>query len=97
MEINYLKSQITELLDKLERACYFTILVLASGFHQIELDKQDIAKRAFSTMNGHYDYKRMPIGLKNAPSTFHRVIYNILRGLNDTCIVYLDDISVLNI
>lgn len=88
---------ITDILDKLGRANYFTTLDLASGFHQIEIDKNDIQKTGFSTQNGHYEFKRMPFGLKNAPSTFQRVMDNILRGLNnEICLVYLDDIIIFS-
>lgn len=70
---------------------------MASGFHQIEMDPEDIQKTAFSTENGHYEFKRMPFGLKNAPSTFQRVMDNILRGLqNEICLVYLDDIVIFS-
>lgn len=86
---------ITDILDKLGKAQYFTTLDLANGFHQIEMEEQDIAKTAFSTDTGHYEYLRMPFGLKNAPATFQRVMNNILRGLqNETCFVYLDDIII---
>lgn len=60
---------ITEILDKLGKSQYFTTLDLASGYHQIEMDKDDMPKTAFTTENGHYEFKRMPFGLKNAPST----------------------------
>lgn len=86
---------ITELLDKLGKCQYFSTLDLASGFHQIQMHKDDIAKTAFSCENGHYEYLRMPFGLKNAPATFQRVMDNILRGIqNEKCAVYLDDVIV---
>lgn len=88
---------ITEILDKLGRANYFTTLDLASGFHQIEIDKQDIPKTAFSALNGLFEFERMPFGLKNAPSTFQRVMDNVLRGLNnEICMTYLDDIVIFS-
>lgn len=88
---------ITDLLDKLGRCHYFTTLDLASGFHQIEMEEQDIQKTAFNTENGHYEYLRMPFGLKNAPATFQRVMDNILRGIqNEKCLTYLDDIIIFS-
>lgn len=85
-------------MDKLGKSIYFTTLDLASGFHQIEVEPEDVPKTAFSTLNGHYESRRMPFGLKNAPSTFQRVMDNILRGnQNETCLVYLDDIIIFSV
>lgn len=86
---------INEILDKLGRSMYFTTLDLASGFHQIEMHPKDIKKTAFSVDGGHFEFVRMPFGLKNAPSTFQRVMDNVLGELVGTiCLVYLDDIIV---
>lgn len=88
---------INDILDKLGKSQYFTTLDLASGFHQIEVDPKDTEKTAFSVENGHYEFVRMPFGLKNAPSTFQRVMDNVLRGLqHEICIVYLDDIILFS-
>lgn len=87
---------ITDILDKLGKCMYFTTLDLASGFYQVEMNEADIPKTAFNVEHGHYEFLRMPMGLKNSPSTFQRVMDDVLRGLqNDICIVYLDDIVVL--
>lgn len=84
---------ITEILDRLGGAKYFSTFDLASGFHQIEMDPKDRQKTAFSTPNGHYEYARMPFGLKNAPATFQRLMDRVLLGLQDSeLFVYLDDI-----
>lgn len=88
---------IADILDKLGKANYFSTLDLASGFHQIEVNPEDVQKTAFSTEGGHFEFRRMPFGLKNAPSTFQRVMDNVLRGLqNETCLVYLDDIIIFS-
>lgn len=86
---------ISDILDKLGRSQYFTTLDLTSGFHQIEMDVNSIPKTAFNVENGHYEYTRMPFGLKNAPSTFQRTMDNVLRGLQGKiCLVYMDDIII---
>lgn len=86
---------ISDLLDQLGKCQYFTTLDLASGFHQIEIDSKDIQKTAFTVENGHFEFVRMPFGLKNAPSTFQRVMDNILLGIqNERCLVYMDDIII---
>ena len=86
---------ITDILDQLGGAKYFTTLDLASGFHQIPMDPESKAKTAFSTPHGHYEFKRMPFGLKNAPPTFQRLMDQILSGLQGVeLFVYMDDIVI---
>ena len=88
---------IDSLFDKLGRAQYFTVLDLAKGFHQILVDEKDRAKTAFSTPQGHYEYKRMPFGLKNAPARFQRIMNHVLRDfINKICVVYFDDILIFS-
>lgn len=95
VEDRYPIPNINDILDKLGKCLYFTTLDLASGFHQIEVQKEDIAKTAFSVEHGHYEFLRMPFGLRNAPSTFQRVMDNILREyIGKICLVYMDDIIV---
>lgn len=94
---SYPLPNITDLLDKLGRCQYFTTLDLASGFHQIQMAEDDIPKTAFNSENGHYEFLRMPFGLKSAPATFQRTMENILRGINnEKCLVYLDDIIIFS-
>ena len=50
---------------------------------------------AFSRSQGHYEYNRMPSGLKNAPPTFQKMMDNAFRGLiGKECFVYIDDIVI---
>lgn len=88
--------QIEEILDNLGKSIYFTTIDLKSGFHQIEMDPEHREKTAFSTAQGHFEFTRMPFGLKNAPATFQRAMNNILAGYIGTiCYVYLDDIIIV--
>lgn len=87
--------RIEEILDQLGHSIYFTTLDLASGFHQVPMKKEDRAKTAFTTPLGHYEYTRMPFGLRNAPATFQRLMNSVLSGLQGLqCFVYLDDIVI---
>jgi hypothetical protein len=59
---------ISEVLDALGNSRYFSTIDCASGFHQILVKPEDQPKTAFSTSQGHYEYKSMPFFLKGAPS-----------------------------
>ena len=92
---SYPLHNITDILDQLGQSKYFTIIDLQSGYHQIPMDPKDAQKTGFSTEEGHFQFSRMPFGLKTAPATFQRLMDNVLAGLLGTrCFVYLDDIVV---
>ena len=83
------------ILDKLGNCNYFTTIDLAKGFHQVEVDPRDVEKTAFSTEQGHFEWLRMPFGLKGAPATFQRLMNSILADyIGFICFVYLDDIFI---
>lgn len=97
IEDKYPLPRIDEILDNLGKCTYFSTLDLAQGFHQIEMSPESIEKTAFTVNNGHYEYVRMPFGLKNAPSTFQRVMDNVLKEyLYKFCFVYMDDIVIFS-
>lgn len=58
----YRLPNITDILDTLGKANYYTVLDLASGFHQIEMHPDSVAKTAFTVDNGHYEFTCMPLG-----------------------------------
>jgi len=66
---------------------------MAMGFHQIKLEPGEGPKTVFSTKLGHWEYLRLPFGLKTAPANFQKMMNSVLSGLTGTrCFVYLDDI-----
>jgi len=60
---------------------YFWTLDLASSYHQIAMNEKDKNKTAFSTLYEHYEFNRMPFGLKNAPATFQQLMNAVLAGI----------------
>lgn len=84
--------QISEILDNLGKSNYFTTLD-----HQIEMNPDSIEKTAFTVDNGHFEYLRMPFGLKNAPATFQRIMDCVLREfIGECCFVYMDDVVIFS-
>ncbi|MGR0243415.1 reverse transcriptase family protein [Klebsiella pneumoniae] len=60
-------------------------------------DRADQHKTAFTFERGHYEFTRMPFGLKNAPITFQRLMDEFLRGIDEEmCQVYMDDLLVFS-
>ena len=86
---------ITDILNQLGGARYFSVLDLASGFHQIPMHPNSVAKTAFTTPFSHFEFMRMPFGLNNAPARFQRLMDRVLTGLQGVeLFVYMDDIVV---
>lgn len=83
------------ILDRMKGQRVFGIIDLRQGFHQIPLDPESRRLTAFATPDGLHEYLRMPMGVKNAPSYFQKVMMDILQDLvGVSCEVFIDDIIV---
>ncbi|KAL2653832.1 hypothetical protein R1flu_021960 [Riccia fluitans] len=66
-----------------------------NGYNQVNMAKRDREKTAFIIEWGAFAYRVMPFGLKNAPSTFQRVVTTAFEEyLNDFMQTYLDDFTI---
>jgi hypothetical protein len=87
--------RIDDSIDVLRGNVYFSTLDLAGAFWQVEMDSQSKHKTAFSTGDGLYQWKVMPMGLKNSSRTFQRLMELIFSGMHWTKVcVYIDDVVV---
>ena len=75
---------------------YFTSLDLVRGYYQMPIEEESREYTAFSTPRSHWQFKRLPFGLKNSPAAFQREMQAILKDFPwKKVLVYIDDILLM--
>ena len=72
--------KIDQLVDAIVGHPQMSFLDAFQGYHQIPLALDDQEKTAFVTPIGNYHYKVMPFGLKNAKSTYQRMMTRMFES-----------------
>ncbi|KAJ3565343.1 hypothetical protein NP233_g7688 [Leucocoprinus birnbaumii] len=87
---------ISQIMDKLKNAKYFTKLDVRLGYNNIRIREGDQWKAAFKTPLGLYEPTVMFFGLTNSPATFQHMMDTIFARMLDkgNIIIYMDDILV---
>jgi hypothetical protein len=87
---------ISELIETLRGARYFTKLDVRWGFNNVRIKEGDEWKAAFRTNRGLFEPLVMFFGLTNSPATFQTMMNDIFRELiaEGSVVVYLDDILI---
>jgi len=94
---SYTIPRISDNLDVMCNAKFFSTMDLNAGFYNIKVKEEDRPKTAFTTGSGLYHWIRMPMGLCNSPSTFQRAMDHVLNDLRwQDCLLYLDDLMVFS-
>jgi RNase H-like domain found in reverse transcriptase/Reverse transcriptase (RNA-dependent DNA polymerase) len=88
--------RIRDLIDRLQGARFFSKMDVRWGFNNVRIRTGDEYKCAFTTHRGLFEPLVMQFGLCNAPSTFQKMMNEILREVIATgkVVVYIDDILV---
>ncbi len=87
---------ISEIIDKLQGARYFTKFDVRWGYNNVRIKKGDEWKAAFITNRGLFEPLVMFFGLTNSPATFQTMMNELFSGLitRGVVIVYMDDILI---
>lgn len=91
----YPMHRIEEQLDSMTGCNVFSTLDLTKGYHQLIIDEKSKEVTAFSTPDGLYQWKVLPLGMKTSGAVFQRLMDNVFRGLQpNIVVVYIDDVTV---
>jgi hypothetical protein len=87
---------ISDLINRLWSARYFTKLDVCWGYNNVHIKEDDEWKAAFRTNRGLFEPLVMFFGLTNSPATFQTMMNDIFQDLisEGVVCVYLDDILI---
>ena len=93
----YPMHRIEDWLDSMTGAKFFLALDLTKWYHQLLIDHKSREVTAFSTPDGLYQWKVLPLGMKTSGAVFQRVMDQIFARMQpNQVVVYIDNVSVFS-
>ena len=90
---SYPLPRVDDCVDRIGNAHFISKFDLLKGYWQVPLTERVKEISAFITHNGLYQCSVMPFGMKNAASTFQRLM-NIVCSKVKNCVVYIDNVVI---
>jgi len=87
---------IEEILKKAGQSAVMSTVDLNKGYYQVCMSSEGIAKTAFVCHKGHYEFLRMPFGLKNAPAACQKLTTSVLDPCAEFATPYIDDTVIFS-
>ncbi|XP_057808901.1 uncharacterized protein LOC131023379 [Salvia miltiorrhiza] len=95
---HYPLPRIDQLVDATSGCALLSMMDAYQGYHQVKMNRGDVAKTAFAVCCGVYGWRSMPFGLKNARATYQRMMEKVFKEqLSKNISVYVDDMLVRSI
>jgi hypothetical protein len=86
-------TRIDDVFANLANSTVFSTFDLKCSFHQQPIHPDSVAKTAFSTPDGHYEYLRLTMGVSNGPAEHTKALKAVFGNVKCTEI-YIDDATV---
>ena len=82
-------------LARLGKSTLFSALDNSGAFHVISIAKEDRPKTSFSTPYNCWQFTRLPFGLSGGPSSYARLVVQVLKGIPpEVAVAYVDDVLI---
>ena len=93
---NYPIPNLDDVLAKLSKAKFFSVVDCKDGFWQVKLTESSSFLTTFCSPFGRFRWLRMPFGISSAPEEFQRRLHEITAGLTGVEVI-ADDILIYGI
>ena len=88
--------RVEEIVEDVVQSKFISTMDLAKSYYQVLMEPKDQEMTAFVCHAGHFQFTRMPFGVRNAPSMFQKLMDKVLKAVKGYAQAYIDDIVVFS-